>query len=385
VDSAPVTVVYDPALCEYGYHGSGGWVSYDALDDAAVVDGLMRSHGYYYGPVQTYSAGGNSAGEGAAGGESAGSYSTGGYSVPSAPSVFVHQASPGGEGAAMLVGAGVLAAIIVIFVKVIHSQSRAPQISQTDPMLSCYGAPPPLPRPATMAPPPLPPRKTGAEGAFEPAFWQSLRIGAIVTLSDELAMKDALEKTGKAEGVAYVVQGIRRVQEARGLGQWVMLQLQGSRSEFQDQHLWFVAKVVGDKLSLLVYEPVKDLAPGNRKDYIDRGLLWAFQKPDDPDPIVYTRLRYTMDILRDVDAPGGRIQVRYVQKAQGELQGTCVAEAVVGGATAPLVATVVEYVTDQECDNPELMLVEIGSDGPEGGSITLMEGGPIPMAEVDVT
>ena len=85
-----------------------------------------------------------------------------------------------------------------------------------------------------------------------------------------------------------------------------------------------------------------------------------------------------------MDGEKGAVDIRYVQKPQGELQGTCLEDPVPSGETAPLVATIVEYVTDQECDNPELLVTEIGAADDEGGSITLLEGGPVNLAEVDI-
>jgi hypothetical protein len=367
-----VNIYYDPGYHSYGYYRYGRWTAFDALADAVVLDSLMNHHSYYYGQScyggQTYYGG----------------VVPGGYGT-----TFVSQSS-----VTNAIGTAVVILIVVVMFVIIaavisKARSGYGMVAADDnpyspsPVMQSRSTPPPFratPPPAPVAMADAPP----SQDMDNAGFWENLKPGALVTLSDELAMQDSLEKTGKSEGVSYTVRAIRRIQEARQLGQWVMLHLQGNYPPFTDQHLWFVAKVVDDKLSLLVYEQVKDLPPGSRKDFIDRGDLWVFQKPENPDQIVYNRLRYTVDMTRFVQTPSGEKQIVYTQKPQGELQGRCSEQPAPSGMTQPLLATVVEYTTDTKCDNPELLLLELGGDGDEGGNITLMEGGPINPAEVTV-
>jgi hypothetical protein len=355
-------VIYHPAYGGYGYFSDGQWNVYDAMVDAAVADSLMRRHDYYYEPVETYYPV---------------AYSPAAYGA--GPAVIVQHGGLSGPSVAFWFCAAVLVVMILIFVLIRRAQARERArdlaYAGVNPIMAGDNQ---APRRTAMSPPPAPPRPSGSLDTSQPEFWQALRPGALITLNDELARKDSQAKTGQAEGISYTVKAVRRVEEARGLGQWTMLHLQGSYPEFKDQYLWFVVKVVDDHLGLAVYEAVKDLAAGNRKDFIDRGDLWLFQKPEDAEHVVYNLLRYTMDITRTVEGA----EIQYSLKPQGELQGTCVEEPAPSGLTSPLVATMVEYVTAQKCDNPELLVMEVGADDEEGGSITLMEGGPIDAAEV---
>ncbi len=357
VNGQPVNIIYNSGFGGYGYWLAGSWIMYDVMRDAAMADTLMRRHNYAYGP-DYYAAG------------HGGSYYGGSVAHSGGWSCF-----------GTFFGLLVLLVIIAMIVWIIRSASRrGPTVVRE------RVSPPPRADWREAAPPS--PKDTPGDTLRDNSsgqYWQAIKVGAIITLRDELALKDSLERTGKADGISYTVTDIRRIDEARGVANWTMLHLQGNYREFQDQKLWLVAKTVDRNFDLLAFEELHDVPPGNRRDFVERDDRWLFQEPGDPSRIEWNKLRYTTDITRTVQGEGGPVEITFVQKPQGELFGACVQEPRPSGQAKPQLAGIVEYITDQPCDNPQILVLELGDENsPEGGSITLMEGGPMNPADVAV-
>ena len=76
--------------------------------------------------------------------------------------------------------------------------------------------------------------------------------------------------------------------------------------------------------------------------------------------------------------------VAYRKKGQGEMYGNCTHDPAQAGI-GRIMATLVEYSTDDSYDNPEMMILELGGEhSDEGGLISLMLGCGINLSDVDV-
>ena len=94
-------------------------------------------------------------------------------------------------------------------------------------------------------------------------------------------------------------------------------------------------------------------------------MILSFEEEDENGELVETELPYDI-------------------KGQGVLYGHCTHVPVQTGAEQ-LIASVVEYHTEKNCENPEAMLIEIGGLwDDEGGLITMLLGCSINQSEVDV-
>jgi len=344
VNGTTYNINYNSGYGSYGYMMGGRWMVYNALADAAMLSVLMPRHSYYYPPQ---------------------GYASGGYSS-SGPSCFTWI---------------ILLLVFVAVVWIIRKffASRQPQVQVT----TSYGSPQPIsynrapPAKAPWMSPAKPPAKSGSD-SYTPEYWQALKTGTIVTLNDELAMQESQEKLGKVGGLSYTIIETRRLRESRDMASWTMHQLKGNYAPFDTQRLWLVVKVVDREMSLGVFEQVKELSPGTRKQLVNRGDIWLFQKPKDENNFLCNDLLYTMDITRNINGS----DVVYSQKPQGELHGMLSVDPPQSGVGQTM-ATIVEYATDVETDNTELLVLEIG-DSDDGGNITIYEGGPINPAEIDV-
>lgn len=198
-----------------------------------------------------------------------------------------------------------------------------------------------------------------------PEFWLGIRQGDSIVLSDRQAIEESLRRDQGADGMTYLVKSTTHVRELSSLCQWIFLELDDDQ---QDVRL--LVKIVDQEIDLLVIFPVDGFEPGNREDMIDREEFWLFQEPEDTEDFDLTTLEYTKGI--DWDAPcddsigDGIISTTYAQKAQGELHGQvfCYPEE---SGIGDQIATIIEYTTDDEVDNPELLIIEVG----EVGTITI--------------
>ena len=204
-------------------------------------------------------------------------------------------------------------------------------------------------------------------------YWRNIKPHSIITLRDEQGIEDSLEKEGSVKGVDYEVNSIQRIMENNSLAEWLFFNLAD-----KDQNVWLMVKIVDEQISLKVYFEVDEFEQGNRKDIIEREDLWLFEKPEDLEHFDYNDLKYALEIIQPTDK--GKIIFR--QKGQGELFGTCTQNPVQSGMEE-IFTTIVEYDTVDDCDNPELLILELG-DNKEGGVITLMLGTEINLNEVEV-
>ncbi len=163
-----------------------------------------------------------------------------------------------------------------------------------------------------------------------------------------------------------------------------MLQLADPRPQPQDT--WFVVLGVDGNLEHRVYyQPEDGFLPGNRAEIVERNAgadRWLFQEPANPDSFRYADLLLTGEINY-----GG---VTYTAKGS-TLYGEATLAPAPSGLESPLFASVTEYAATTECDNPEILVMELGGVDPddatpsdEGGLIRVLLGSRIEPNDFDV-
>ena len=219
------------------------------------------------------------------------------------------------------------------------------------------------------------------------AFWRSLPLGSVVSLSDEQALEDSAAEGRGREPRDFTVEEIRTITEMNNLATWKLFRLYEVKQE-----LWLMAKLVDENIDLRVYYQVPDneFKTGNRRAMIDNGMLWLFQQPADPEHFRYTDLRYTMEIQGPSEP--GQPSLLYEMKDQGELYGTMVTVNAKNPIGERCFVTLAEYGANRDCENPELLLLEMGGvspettvpDSEEGGLIVMLMGTPLNENEIEV-
>lgn len=145
--------------------------------------------------------------------------------------------------------------------------------------------------------------------------------------------------------------------------------------------IYLCVKMVDKNFDLRLCFMPDDFSLGDRQDHLNWDNKWLFQEPDDPDNLKFDELLYTTDFTRD---EGDKKDISYTQKGQGELNGM-VCETPQPSGCIDMIATIAEYNTDEQCNNPEAMFLEIGSaESSTGGCIKLLIGYPINAGEIGV-
>ena len=212
-----------------------------------------------------------------------------------------------------------------------------------------------------------------------PQFWRELKPGSTISLTDEQALDDSMQSGQGVSARDYVVRERRSIKQLEGPLEWQLFDVEDG-----EERLWFLVKIVDADIALRVYFEAEGFEPGTRAELIDREMSWLFQEPEDPDDFRFNELTYAKEIIQDVEVDGEGMEVHFRIKLQGEQHGACTHEPQQSWPQV-MMATVVEYATEQACANPELLLLELGGEeGEDGGVITLLLGCGLRLSEVDV-
>ncbi len=212
------------------------------------------------------------------------------------------------------------------------------------------------------------------------ADWMAVRPNSVITISDAQGIADSMKRGLGVRGIDYTVSRIGRLRQVNNLSTHLLFTLQD-----EAQVTYLLVKIVDDLIDLGLYFEVDGLAPGTRKELVDRGALWLFQEPANPDNFDPAELRYTTTIRQTLPkAGGGQEEVLYEIKPQGELQCDYFETPPRSGMTGDALATIVEYRTAQATENPEFLIVEIGDKNGTSSYVQFFLGCGVKFSEVDV-
>lgn len=210
-------------------------------------------------------------------------------------------------------------------------------------------------------------------------FWRALKPGSTISLKDAQALEDSMKAGLGVSARDYVVREVRSIKQLEGPVEWQLFNVEDG-----EERLWFLVKIVDEDIALRMYFEVEGLQPGTRSEMIEREMSWLFQEPKDPDDFRCNELAYAEEIIQAIEEDGEEKEIRFRIKPQGELHGACTHEPQQSWPRV-MMATVVEYASQQACANPELLLLELGGErGEDGGVITLFLGCDVRFSEVDV-
>lgn len=211
-------------------------------------------------------------------------------------------------------------------------------------------------------------------------FRDDIKVGDIVTLKDEQTILD-LMKSGvddAANGVDAAITRIRKFKNDELNVHWVLCDLEYSN---QSNELFLVAKIAGDSMDIRVFFIPDDFTPGSRNDLLNDDAYWLFQEPKDLENFIPSELKFSEVINQIIDDE----EINYKSK-NGEIYGEVVEHP--GGDEE--FATIMEWVADIECENPEIICFEIGGldeDGdpiPDGGFVLFFQGASIGVNDLEI-
>jgi hypothetical protein len=209
---------------------------------------------------------------------------------------------------------------------------------------------------------------------YNKEFWRGVTLGSTITLKDKQAIEDSMERGNGMKGMDYMVKTVCRLKELNGLAEWNLFLL-----DDPEDIIWVMVKMVEQEMDFRIYFEHSQFEPGNRRDMMEQENLWLFNAPDNPDDFQYNDLKFA-DLIR-IDGDNDDL-LDYKQKGFKEMHCSCEIQPALPGIKNP-VATLVEYQTKEVCENPELLLFELG-DSEDGGLIRLMPGCNLGATEIDV-
>ena len=202
--------------------------------------------------------------------------------------------------------------------------------------------------------------------------WRKVRVGSTVSLSDEFSLLESKNRGKGLKPLDFTVERVTIIKESKNLVTWIFADINDGT-----EPLKLMVKIVDANADFRLYATVKDFPPIHRQAAVEQGMLFLFAQPHN---VEVGALKYNGDIFHET---GGN-KVTYLRKPQGELNGL-VTEIPARSGMKDLLATVVEYSTNDKTDNPELLVLEIGNKfNNNGGEIAMYLGTTIQEAEIAV-
>lgn len=219
--------------------------------------------------------------------------------------------------------------------------------------------------------------------------WSDVKPGDFITLDDKQTIMDLMERkhSDAMTGLEAVVESVKTFKEQNNLATWTLYDLDCNKGQDEVAPLWLLVKRVDSDMDFRVYYRPDDFAPGDRADLLDRGLFWLFEEPANADDFIPCELNYNSRIEQDLD---DGTHLNYELKHPPlycELTETPRGD----GVDYPVFASIAEYIADKDCENPELLIYEIGGldeDGDpldEGGFVQFLQGANINPSDLSIT
>jgi hypothetical protein len=140
-----------------------------------------------------------------------------------------------------------------------------------------------------------------------------------------------------------------------------------------------MAKACDEAIDWRLYYQSADFAAARREDVVSRGDKWLFEPPADGSNFAPADLTYTAEIDQQIDGKS----LCYARKPQGERQAACKENPLRSGIGS-LLATIVEYSTADQAENPELLILELGAADRGTGEVSLYLGAAIRASEINI-
>ena len=189
-----------------------------------------------------------------------------------------------------------------------------------------------------------------------PEFWlKKVSAGSSIVLSNK---------------IEYLVNESRTIEDSETGIVWQLFRMEGN-----DEIFWLLVKIVGEEIDIRAYFEPNDFETGDREAMVNQGQQWIFTEPKDTENFSFNDLEYAETI---------DMEVLYSRKPTGTLCGklTCHPP---NSALDDSTVLVTEYESDEDCDNPEAIILEYdGEDSDTGGFISLMVGCPLLCEDVEV-
>lgn len=200
--------------------------------------------------------------------------------------------------------------------------------------------------------------------------WCEVLTGSIITLKDAQALKDCQDHgIPISKGMQYTVLKTVTIETQKGLVKYRFFFL-----EYASQGIILLIKEAGGHCDHRVYFEAPGFVQGTRQDMLDSDQAYLFQQPEHSSSAL-PDLLYTTQVFREEEGNA----LTYALKQQGEQTGPAKEDPL---GVPRCVGTIVEYISQDKTDNPELLVLETGAN--ESTHIQLFLGAAIRPSEIEV-
>lgn len=188
---------------------------------------------------------------------------------------------------------------------------------------------------------------------FTKEFVKKLEEGDIIGIQDKQAIEDQMDE-GKDISLGETNYEIKSIKTFKAEGEHGCLaECLIFELEREEETIFLFVKIVDKNIAQRIYFNVNEWVSDTRLGIVERGDEYIFEEPEDTDNFNVIDLEYAKEIIQDVDDE----EITFAQLPPGELNGGCTTIPKESGV-GDVFMTLVEYVTDTDCDNPYLMLTE---------------------------
>ena len=204
------------------------------------------------------------------------------------------------------------------------------------------------------------------------SYWNKATVGQFVSLSDEQAIEDAMRLGNGTTCMDYQIKAIIKIDELNNLAKWILLQL-----DCPEEEIYIMVKSVSEEIDLRAYFILPEIEAGSRQDLLNDGMDWLFE---DTSQSSAEDLSFTHQIVQHTEKDGEDLELLFKRKRQGELTGTCT----ITGDAQQLLGTIVEYSTDTDWENPEMLILETGPRDSHTSYVRVMAGNSLSLSEAEL-
>lgn len=213
---------------------------------------------------------------------------------------------------------------------------------------------------------------------------RQIKTNSFVTLDDEAALMISKQNNLGYKPIQYSVvdrtELVIRAQNNNVLVRFYFIKLESNLGSPT-----LMIKQVDNDFEARVLNKPDDFSPGDRKELLQRNILWIFQKPDIEltDNIEYGDIGFGSnsksyfsynDLIYTESFTIG--ETNYHKKQQGDLNGEI-------NGDAGILGTLAEYVSMEQTSNEQAIILEIGpQESDTGGLLQLLVGRSIRMNNV---
>jgi len=172
-------------------------------------------------------------------------------------------------------------------------------------------------------------------------YWNKIKVGSIIQLDDQQTLEFLLAEglTVSSNGADFEVVRVKDISLNDDSVQMKIVYL-----EFKDILWYLVVLNTGGEISLKIYYQPDDFIFGNRKDMLENECFYLFEAPEDEDNVIPEDLIFSTKIEDE--------EIEY-KSFYGVMYGTSVEEG------KEDFATVVELSTKEDCEDTDLLIIEL--------------------------